>query len=91
VKEITCTDDLTFYVEHSNSTSSSENVPGLQHNKFIYAVFVVSLSLIHNVKCSVFYTNNCGFLHHHISVSVSQYLSNSNSVVFTRLSLSVVG
>jgi len=31
------------------------------------------------------------FLHNNISVGVSQYLSNSNSVVFTRLSLSEVG
>jgi len=40
---------------NSNSTSSSENVPGLQTTIFIFAVVVVSLSLTPSVKCSVFY------------------------------------
>jgi len=45
MKEITCTDNFTFWVEQSNSTSSSENVPGLQHNMFYICIFVMSLSL----------------------------------------------
>jgi len=56
----------------------------------LFAVFVASLSSTHTVKCSVFYINICSFLHNHISLRVSQYLSNSNSVVFTRLGLSAV-
>jgi len=55
---------------------------------FIFALFVVSLSLTPSIKCSVFYINICGFS---TKPHFSQYLSNSNSVVFTRFGLSAVG
>jgi len=63
MKEITCADNFTSQVEHSNITSSSEKVPGLQHNHFIFAVFVVSLSLAHSVKMFSFHMNICSPLY----------------------------
>jgi len=63
-------------VEYCNSTSSCENVPGLQHTTiFIFAVFVVSLFLTPSVKCSAFYINICGF-------STQPHFGQSKSVSF---------
>ena len=52
MKGITCTDNFTFQVEHSNSTSSCENVPGLQHNNFYICSFCCVIVL--NTLCKMF-------------------------------------
>ena len=90
MKGITCTDNFTFQVEHSNSTSSSEMCQACNTTIFIFAVFVVSLSLTHCVKCSVFYINICSFsTHPHFSQSMLVFLILNP--YFLRLGLSAVG
>ena len=59
MKGITCTDNFTLQVEHSNSTSSCENVPGLQHNKFYICSFCCVIVL--NTLCKMF-----SFLHKYL-------------------------
>jgi len=52
MKEITCTDNFTFEVEHSNNTSSSEKMPGLQHNNFYICSFCCVI--VFNTYCKIF-------------------------------------
>jgi len=70
MKEITCTDNFTFKYNIAIVGVLVKMCQDCNTTIFIFAAFVVSLSLIHSVKCSVFTEIFAVFLHYHISVSV---------------------